>query len=67
VAPYSTRARPGAPVSAPIAWEELKTLKSADQYTVLNLEKRLSRLRTDPWKDIGKLKQALPDPKRRLK
>jgi bifunctional non-homologous end joining protein LigD len=67
VAPYSTRARPGAPVSVPIAWEELKTLKSANQYTVLNLDKRLSRLRTDPWKGIGKLKQALPDLKRRVK
>ncbi|HET7679850.1 MAG TPA: DNA ligase D [Xanthobacteraceae bacterium] len=64
VAPYSTRARPGAPVSVPIAWEELNTLKSASQYTVLNLPQRLSRLRADPWKGIGKLKQALPDPKR---
>ncbi len=64
VAPYSTRARPGAPVSVPIAWEELKTLKSASQYTVLNLPQRLSRLRADPWKGIGKLKQALPDAQR---
>jgi len=45
----------------PIAWEELKTLKSASQYTVLNLPQRLSRLRADPWKGIGKLKQALPN------
>jgi len=60
VAPYSTRAREGAPVSVPIAWEELKTLKSASQYTVLNLAQRLSRLRTDPWKGIEKLKQPLP-------
>jgi bifunctional non-homologous end joining protein LigD len=67
VAPYSTRARPGAPVSVPIAWEELKTLKSANQYTVLNLDKRLSRLRSDPWKGIGKLKQALPSTKRMRK
>jgi bifunctional non-homologous end joining protein LigD len=67
VAPYSTRARPGAPVSAPIAWEELKALKSADQYTVLNIDKRLSRLRSDPWKGIGKLKQALPNTKRTRK
>jgi bifunctional non-homologous end joining protein LigD len=67
VAPYSTRARPGAPVSVPIAWEELKTLKSANQYTVLNLDKRLSRLRSDPWKGIGKLKQALPSAKRMRK
>jgi bifunctional non-homologous end joining protein LigD len=60
VAPYSTRARPGAPVSVPISWEELKTLHAANQYTVLNLNKRLARLRKDPWAEIGKLKQPLP-------
>jgi bifunctional non-homologous end joining protein LigD len=65
VAPYSTRARDGAPVSVPITWDELKTLKSASQYTVLNLQRRLSRQRSDPWKGIGKLKQALPNLKRR--
>jgi bifunctional non-homologous end joining protein LigD len=54
-------------VSVPITWEELKTLKSASQYTVLNLHQRLSRLRSDPWKGIGKLKQALPNPKSRRK
>ena len=64
VAPYSTRARPSAPVSVPVAWEELKTLKSANQYTVLNLSQRLSRLRSDPWTGIGKLKQKLPDLRR---
>ena len=34
IAPYSTRARPGAPVSVPIDWSELGALKSANQYTV---------------------------------
>ncbi len=67
VAPYSTRARPGAPVSVPIGWEELKTLKSASQYTVLNLNQRLARLRSDPWKGIGKLRPALPELKRMRK
>lgn len=60
VAPYSTRARPGAPVSTPIEWSELGTLKSANQFTVLNLPARLKRLRKDPWANIGRLKQALP-------
>jgi bifunctional non-homologous end joining protein LigD len=60
VAPYSTRARPGAPVSVPITWEELGTLKSASRYTVLNLSQRLARLRKDPWQGIGRLKQPLP-------
>jgi bifunctional non-homologous end joining protein LigD len=60
VAPYSTRARPGAPVSVPIAWSELGSLKAANQYTVQNLPQRLARLRKDPWANIGRVKQALP-------
>ena len=60
VAPYSTRARAHAPVSTPIEWTELGTLKAADQYTVLNLPARLARLRKDPWATIGRLRQKLP-------
>lgn len=60
VAPYSTRARPGAPVSVPIEWSELSNLKAANQYTVLNLMQRLARQRKDPWIGIGRVKQALP-------
>jgi bifunctional non-homologous end joining protein LigD len=57
VAPYSTRARAGAPVSAPLAWEQLGRSKSAAELTVLNLAKRV---RQDPWADIGKVRQRLP-------
>ena len=60
VAPYSTRARPGAPVSVPIDWSELNSLKSANQYTVQNLVQRMSRLRKDPWAGIGRTNQRLP-------
>ena len=60
IAPYSTRARPGAAVSTPIDWSELGSLKSASQYTVANLPARLKRLRNDPWAGIGRIKQALP-------
>jgi bifunctional non-homologous end joining protein LigD len=60
IAPYSTRARPGAPVSVPVDWSELNSLKSADQYTVKNLAQRLSRMRKDPWAGIGRIKQSLP-------
>jgi bifunctional non-homologous end joining protein LigD len=60
VAPYSTRARPGAPVSTPIDWSELGALKRANQHTVRNLPARLARLRKDPWAGIARIKQALP-------
>ncbi len=60
VAAYSTRARAGAPVSVPVTWEELGRCKSANQYTVLNLAKRLGGLKQDPWKDMLRVRQALP-------
>jgi bifunctional non-homologous end joining protein LigD len=64
IAPYSTRARPGAPVSVPVAWTELAKLSGGNQYTVLNITQRLSRVRKDPWAGIGKLKQSLPRTKK---
>ena len=57
VAPYSTRARPGAPVSAPLSWAQLSRTKSANEFTVLNLKKLF---RHDAWADIGKVRQKLP-------
>jgi bifunctional non-homologous end joining protein LigD len=60
VAAYSTRARPGAAVSTPLTWDELRSQTSADRFTVLNINQRLARLRKDPWAEIGKIKQALP-------
>ncbi len=41
VAPYSTRARSGAPVSMPISWKELGKLTSAAQFTVENARRYL--------------------------
>jgi bifunctional non-homologous end joining protein LigD len=61
VAAYSTRSRDGAPVSAPVTWDELGRVKSPSQYTLLNLGKRLGSLKRDPWADIGRVKQKLPD------
>ena len=61
VAAYSTRAREGAPVSVPVTWEELGRTKAGNQYTVLNLGRRLAGLKRDPWHDIARVKQKLPD------
>jgi bifunctional non-homologous end joining protein LigD len=49
VAPYSTRARPGAPVSAPVSWEELGPALTPARFTVENMGRRLAALKSDPW------------------
>lgn len=51
VAAYSTRAKSGAPVSAPVTWEEVAAGIRPDQFNVRNLAGRLSRLRKDPWEN----------------
>ena len=58
IAPYSTRARPGAPVAAPVSWQQLGRTTAANEFTVLNLKKHF---RGDPWRDIGKVRQRLPE------
>jgi bifunctional non-homologous end joining protein LigD len=59
IAPYSTRAKPGATVSVPLAWEELGDGVRSDQFTVANLPARLASLRRDPWKGIAQVWQTL--------
>ena len=60
VAAYSTRARPRAPVSTPLAWDELSPDMKPNSYTVSNLPARLEQLRDDPWTDLFQIKQTLP-------
>lgn len=52
VAPYALRARPGAPVAMPLAWDELPRLKNARQYTIKNALARLGRT-GDAWKGMN--------------
>ena len=42
VPPYAVRARPGAPVSTPITWDELSRVKPG-QFTVTSVRRRLAR------------------------
>ncbi|WP_114948244.1 DNA ligase D [Microvirga calopogonii] len=65
VAAYSTRARAGAPVSTPLTWEELWTVRSGNQYRVSNLAARLSHLQGDPWAHFGEVDQVVPRAARR--
>ncbi len=53
VAAYSTRARANAPVSAPVAWDELSRDLRFDHFNVGNMPKRLARAKADPWQHIG--------------
>ena len=62
VAPYSTRAKPGATVSMPLAWSELTARIHSDAFTVTNIRQRLKRLKRDPWRDFFKIRQNI-DPK----
>jgi bifunctional non-homologous end joining protein LigD len=64
VAPYAVRARPGAPVATPIAWDELGRVDSRT-YTIANLSRRLSR-KGDPWKGLWRHARSLSRPRKRL-
>ena len=59
IAPFSTRARPGAPVSTPLFWEELESDVRANTWTVRNLPERLEALSADPWADFNTVRQSI--------
>jgi bifunctional non-homologous end joining protein LigD len=59
VAAYSTRARTGAPVSAPLAWEELSPKILPDHFHVGNVSGRLAALKDDPWREMASVRQSL--------
>ncbi|HVS00055.1 MAG TPA: DNA ligase D [Thermoanaerobaculia bacterium] len=59
IAAYSTRARPGAPVSTPLFWEELESDVRANTFNVRNLPQRLESLKADPWEGIYKVRQSI--------
>ena len=58
VAPYSPRARAGVHVSVPLSWKELEGRK-APVFTVADFARWKTRLRRDPWREMGELDQTL--------
>ena len=67
VAAYSTRAKPEAPVSTPLMWDELRPDVESARYTVANLPRRLASLKTDPWAKYAQTRQRLPKAQRRTR
>jgi bifunctional non-homologous end joining protein LigD len=68
VAPYSVRARPGAPVATPLDWAELEDPGlTPHQFTLRTLAARLDRLGTsDPWAGMARRRYGLARPAQRL-
>jgi len=57
IAPYSTRARAGAPLAWPVSWQSLPRIKAANEVTLANHKRRLAG--PDPWAGYAKIRQTL--------
>ena len=57
VCAFSPRARPGATVSMPLGWNELR--EPPGRWTVLTAPKRLARIRADAWADYWESAQTI--------
>jgi bifunctional non-homologous end joining protein LigD len=60
---YGARARPGAPVSMPLAWDELGPEIGPAHFTVANAPARVANT-ADPWADFRASAERLPIGKR---
>lgn len=64
VAPYTVRARPGAPVATPLTWEQLDDpAVDARRWTLADA---VDQARTDPWAGAMRRGRALAPARRRL-
>ena len=61
VMPYSARAREGAPVAAPVTWDELDDFDSGHAFSIRDAGELLKRSKSKALADWGKAKQSLPD------
>ncbi|KAB2899846.1 MAG: ATP-dependent DNA ligase [Kofleriaceae bacterium] len=57
IAPYSMRARAGAPVATPISWEELPTVDPG-RFTIATVPGRVHAM-PDPWAAMASTRQSL--------
>ncbi len=61
VVPYSARARPGAPVAAPISWTEMKTIEAPSRFHVGDAPELIQRAASKALMGWGRANQVLPD------
>jgi bifunctional non-homologous end joining protein LigD len=61
ILPYSARARPNAPVAAPIYWDELDETESGARFTVKDGALLLDRASSRSLQGWGEAAQSLPD------
>ena len=69
VAPYSVRARPGAPVATPLNWDEVNDKLRPGQFTITTVPDRISDLGRsgDPWAGMGRRGSGLTRAQERLR
>ena len=60
ILPYSLRARAGAPVAAPVAWDELEGIASAARFTLADTPLLLKRAGSRALRGWGDAEQSLP-------
>jgi bifunctional non-homologous end joining protein LigD len=61
VGPYSTRARPGAPVAMPIEWDEVKRGLDPRRFNVGSAAAEIAGRERDPWAEMTSIRQRLPE------
>ncbi|MEQ9400179.1 MAG: DNA ligase D [Longimicrobiales bacterium] len=59
VAPFTVRPKPGAPVSAPLDWEEVTPELTIGQHTIVTLPDRMDRLGRDPLAPVLEMQPDL--------
>ena len=60
ILPYSARARDGAPVAAPVAWDELAGIDRSDAFTIGDVERLAKRAASPALNGWGVAEQRLP-------
>ena len=61
IAPYSARARVGAPVAAPLSWTEMKTIEAPSHFHIGDASELLRRATSKALMGWGRAEQVLPE------